>query len=307
MINNSVNRREWIAGIMAAGIVTRELAVANHEVSDKKRILRFAHFTDVHVQTERKGDQGFLASLRHVQELEDPVEFIMFGGDNVMNVDSREGAEKADAQLKTWRECLKSGLSLPYRVCIGNHDILRLDPVDGKKWAMDAFGLDRRYYHFDQRGCRFVVLDSISPEDGKYKARLDDEQMDWLQRTLAETDAQTPVIIVSHIPILAACAYFDGDNETSADWVVPGAWMHLDARRLKDLFRSQPNVRCALSGHIHLMDAVHYNEVAYYCNGAVSGGWWRGPYQECHAGYAVMDVYDDGSVERTYVVYSKHR
>src|SRR5438552_2511432 len=83
-------------------------------------------------------------------------------------------------------------------------------------------------------------LASVSPQAGGYEARLDDEQFDWLKADLQATPKTTPILILSHIPILAACALFDGDNEKSGDWVVPGAWMHLDARRLKSLFVEHP-------------------------------------------------------------------
>jgi len=46
-----------------------------------------------------------------------------------------------------------------------------------------------------------------------------------------------------------------------------------------------------------LRDRIEYNGVTYLCNGAVSGNWWRGAYQECEPGYALLDLYDDGTFE----------
>ncbi|MGQ9650788.1 MAG: hypothetical protein ACUVXJ_11815 [Phycisphaerae bacterium] len=60
-------------------------------------------------------------------------------------------------------------------------------------------------------------------------------------------------------------------------------------------------MKVCLSGHVHLIDRVDYLGVSYLCNGAVCGGWWEGPYQECDAGYALVDLYDDGSFEKRYV------
>jgi 3',5'-cyclic AMP phosphodiesterase CpdA len=291
------------AALIAGGTLASFPTQVQGSPTRGKRVLRFAHLTDVHVQTERAADEGFLAALEHLQQQSDPPEFVMFGGDNLMNVDGKEGAAKAAEQLATWNRCLKDGLSLPYQICIGNHDILNLDPIDGKKWATDSLGLNRRYYHFDRNGWRFVVLDSTSPEGGGYKARLDEEQLNWLKSLLAETDSKMPMIIVSHIPILSASTFFDGENEKSGDWVVPGSWMHLEARAIKDLFLQHDNVRVALSGHIHLVDEVRYNRVTYLCNGAVSGGWWKGAFHEFGNGYALIDLYDDGTVARTMAYY----
>ncbi len=80
--------------------------------------------------------------------------------------------------------------------------------------------------------------------------------------------------------------------------------MHSDFRRLHGLFRKHPNVKVALSGHLHLVDRIDYSGVTYFCNGAVSGGWWRGPHmEEYNAGYAMLNLYDDGTFDRAYVNY----
>ena len=46
---------------------------------------------------------------------------------------------------------------LPYRICVGNHDILGLKQDTGKAWAVKQFGLDRQYYSFDRAGWHFIV------------------------------------------------------------------------------------------------------------------------------------------------------
>ena len=79
--------------------------------------------------------------------------------------------------------------------------------------------------------------------------------------------------------------------------------MHIDSRHTKNLFLKHPNVRLALSGHIHLVDRVDYNGVSYLCNGSVAGNWWQGPFQETPPGYTLMDLYDDGTWHREYVKY----
>jgi hypothetical protein len=56
---------------------------------------------------------------------------------------------------------------------------------------------------------------------------------------------------------------------------------------------------------MHLLDRVEYNGVTYLCNGAVSGNWWKTEmHEQTKAGYALFDLYDDGTVERTYLQYS---
>ena len=124
-----------------------------------------------------------------------------------------------------------------------------------------------------------------------------------IARDLAAVSPKVPVCILSHIPILSACVFFDNDLESTGSWVIPGAWTHIDARRLKDLFRRHPNVKVCLSGHVHLADDVTYLGVRYLCNGAVSGGWWKGDYQEFAPAYAVVDFFEDGTVENRLIRY----
>lgn len=147
-------------------------------------------------------------------------------------------------------------------------------------------------------------MDSTHPTPWPgYTAKLDEEQFEWLAGDLAATPESTPVLVASHIPILSASVFYDGDNEASGDWRVPGAWMHIDSRRIKDLFRGHPNVKACVSGHLHLVDQVVYNDVTYLCNGAACAAWWRGDFHECTYGYALLDLYEDGSFENRYVPY----
>ena len=78
-------------------------------------------------------------------------------------------------------------------------------------------------------------------------------------------------------------------------WILSRALMHIDARRIKDLFRQHPNVKLCVSGHIHLNDKVEYSGVTYVSNPAVSAAWWTGPMQEFENGYGIIDLFADGT------------
>ena len=97
--------------------------------------------------------------------------------------------------------------------------------------------------------------------------------------------------------------FFDGDNLKDGYWELPGAWMHTDTKELKELFYQYPNVKAALSGHIHLADLVEYLGVKYLCNGAVCGKWWMGKYHEFGPAFAVVDFFDDGKVTSELIPY----
>jgi 3',5'-cyclic AMP phosphodiesterase CpdA len=299
---------------LATGMVGMASALGRGEpVAGRRRVLRLAHLTDVHVQPERGAAAGFAACLAHVQSHKDRPELILFGGDNIMDAFDQP-RDRVRLQWELWHRVLQSDCSLPYEACIGNHDVwgwgrkAGVSPEEagyGKAWAVEALRLGSRYRSFVRAGWKFLVLDSTHPaqEAPGYTARLDEEQFDWLVGELKATPQTMPVLILSHMPILAACVFFDGHNEKSGNWQVPGAWMHIDARRLAALFHRHGNVKVCLSGHIHLVDAVHYLGTSYYCNGAVCGSWWKGPNQQFPEGYALVDLYDDGSATCNYVSY----
>lgn len=304
----SLTRRDLLAA-STAGILLPSLGLPSPN-PNRKRALRVAHLTDIHVQPERGAPDGMEACLIHAQSQKDKPDLIITGGDLVMDAFGAS-EERTKSQWDIFARVLKANCKLPVRHTVGNHDVWAWGLGDkyethslfGKKWACDQLELQKPYYSFDQSGWHFVVLDSTFRVGNGYTAKLDDEQFEWLTGDLAQVNPKTPVLIITHIPILAVCSFFDGENEKSGNWVIPGAWVHIDARRLKDLFKRHPNVKMCVSGHEHLIDQVVYNGVNFFCNGAVSAGWWGGDYHECTYGYALIDLFDDGSFENRYVPY----
>jgi len=140
--------------------------------------------------------------------------------------------------------------------------------------------------------------------DGGYKAVLDDEQFEWLTGELNATPKETPICILSHIPILSVTPFFFVKNivkDYRFDLI--GALAHLDVHRFRDLFANHPNVKLCLSGHDHLTDRVDYNGVTYMCTGAVCGNWWSGKFMDCEPGFAIVRLYADGTFDNTYHTY----
>lgn len=277
----------------------------------RRRVLRFAHLSDMHTQPERRAGEGLAACLRHVQSLPDRPELIITGGDHVMDAFAAKEA-RAKQQWDLWARVLKDECSLPVESCLGNHDIWGWnkkrsgatgdEPNWGKAWTTEALRISGRYRSFDRAGWHMVFLDSVFPNGDSYLAKLDDEQFEWLSGDLAAVDPATPVMIVSHIPILSIAVLSFGKPERT-DNVINPMLMHTDAGRLQNLFLKHPNVRLCISGHLHLVDRCEYDGVTYLCNGAVCGNWWKGPHQRCQEGYAVIDLFDDGTFEREYVAY----
>ena len=281
----------------------------------KRRVLRIAHMTDFHVHTESNASDGMIRALRHAQAQENPPDIILNTGDSIMESLEADKA-RTEAQWEVYNSIMEAECRLPVISAIGNHDVwgwaapdpkIKDDPLYGKEMALEKLGLSKPYYSFDQAGWHFIVLDSTHIPDERsphpYIGKLDDEQFQWLIEDI-DTVAQTvPICIASHIPIVAACEYFDGPNEESGNWVVPAAWMHIDARRFRQLFLQYPNVRLCLSGHAHQYEVLDYLGVRYMTNGAVCGNWWQGWYMDFPPAYVMVDLYDDGSADSTFIPY----
>jgi 3',5'-cyclic-AMP phosphodiesterase len=307
-----MNRRNLLktSGIGLASLALPSLPTPAQALSPTpQRQLRLAHVTDVHMQGVVGAAKGFARCLQHAQNLPDPPDLLINGGDAIMEAHGR-GRGSVERQWSLYNSVMAEANSLPVLNCLGNHDIWCCEETpkalaDGKRWAMDNLQMSQPYYSLDKNGWHIVVLDSIqaNAEGRWYTAHLDEAQFDWLKRDLAATPATTPTLIVSHVPILAACVFFDGKRYENQTWNVPGRWMHTDARQLVELFDRHPNVKACISGHIHLTDRVDYNGVSYFCNGAVSGAWWFGKYQHTPPGYALIDLYSDGTVQNTYGEY----
>jgi 3',5'-cyclic AMP phosphodiesterase CpdA len=313
-----MNRRSFIkgAGIWAAGSVVSARAEPSLQ---RTRVLRAAHLTDMHVLADAPGyDQpveGVTAAIRHAQSQTDRPDLIFFGGDMIMD-SLKASKDEALGLWALWSRIFSAEVRLPYHIILGNHDIwgwgvhdnpsISRDPDYGKALAIRHLGLESLYYSFDRAGWHFIMLDSLQISYSAplgYMLRLDDEQFGWLARDLAKTDLKTPVCVVSHAPILAVCPLVDEHLATANNWTIPGVLTHYDAVRIKNLFNQHPNVRICLSGHVHLIDDVTYRGVRYCCNGAVSGNWWKGAYEEYGPVYTLVDFFDDGSVEKQLVPY----
>jgi len=265
--------------------------------------LRIAHLTDVHLKDKWDAPNRFRRCLHHVQNQKPGVDLILNGGDIVFDM-NKENLEAINAQWTLWHSTIKSDCSLPVYYALGNHDIWwnendKGQAIYGKEFSMQQTGLTTPYYSFTRKDWKFIVLDSVHLDiDGTwYIGRLGDQQLNWLQAT----PAQTPVCILSHIPILTATNLVE-DNIVNK-WEMLGGDMHTDNAKIIDLFYRHPNVKLCLSGHIHLRDKVVYNDVTFICNGAVSGAWWEGNKRQTAHGYGLIDLYANGTFRESYVNY----
>jgi len=330
---HAATRREFVfaaTGLGAAGLPLLASAEDARTVDgpgegtagSRRRSLRIAHLTDIHVQPERGAARGLAQALEHVQSLPethglDAVDLIITGGDTIMDA-LEVGRDRTKTQWELWRKAKADHCSLPVRSVIGNHDVWGWtrsragtngeEPLYGKQWACEEFGREKPYESFDLGGWHIVLLDSTFPHGESYIGRLDESQFDWFARDLAAVPEEVPVLVVSHIPILsvhplAAAKAAPQEAGGLPVFTTNGNLVHTDHSRIRGLFRRHRNVKAAASGHLHILEQIDFEGVRYVCNGAVSAGWWRGLHRGTDFGYGLVDLYDDGTLESRYLTY----
>lgn len=328
-MNKPISRRNFLklSGAVAAGLPViqqsslTDTASTNPNTSNlgKKR-LRVAHITDVHYIPAEYWEypaERFSKALADIHNLRPKVDVIFNTGDSVFD-SLEQDKETTEMQWDAFNQIIAEKCSLPIYHCIGNHDVwgwayqtidpsIVDDPLFGKAMAVQKLSLPERYYSFDLAGWHFIMLDSMQPPEVEepftcYIGKLDDVQFDWLTQEL-NTNQDKPVCILSHIPLLCACEFYDGDNERPDYWNVPAAWMHIDSRRTRTLFLEYPNVKLCLSGHAHQVEDLRYLSVKYLNDGAICGAWWDGSYLDFPPGYVVVDLYEDGSSTSQFMTY----
>ena len=305
-----MQRRKFIQNISLLSAAATLPAVANAENFKKKKYFTIVFISDIHVKISEIAEAGMKRALQNISQLKQQPDFIINGGDSIMDALAAD-KEKTKSQWDVFNKIMKAENKLLIKHCLGNHDIwgwqlkedVKTDPLYGKAWWLQQTGYDKTYYSYTHNNWCFIFLDSVQENNGGYIALLDAEQFTWLENELAGNKEKF-VCIVSHIPIISFCsAMFAKDMLPNGDWKLSRALLHTDAKKIKDLFKSYPNIKACLSGHIHLQDEVNYLGIKYYCNGAISGNWWNGAFQDFAPAYALFNFYNNGTVERMIIEY----
>ena len=305
-----MQRRKFLQNISLISAAATLPALTNAAPPAKKKKFTAAFITDIHIKPSAVAEAGMQKALQNINQLKQQPDFIINGGDSIMDALAAD-KEKTKTQWNLFNKIMHAENKLPLKHCIGNHDIwgwqlkedVKSETLYGKAWWLKQMGYDKTYYSFAHNNWHFIFLDSVQENNGGYIALLDNEQFAWLETELKNNNDKF-ICIVSHIPIISFCsAMFFKDMLPNGDWKLSRALLHTDARKIKDLFKKYPNIKSCLSGHIHLQDEVNYLGIKYYCNGAISGSWWNGAFQDFAPAYALFNFYTDGTVERKMIEY----
>ncbi|WP_164875618.1 metallophosphoesterase [Apibacter sp. HY039] len=274
------------------------LCVFFAEAQSGKPKLRFAFMTDIHLNYKNKGNcfEGFQKALKKVEKSN--VEFILLGGD-LVDVDKlNKNYNRADSLYTAFKaELNKSSLSI--YPAIGNHDRF-FDEEKGYTKGDELFNkhFKQSYYTFEKKNVRFFVLNSVQRGD-KEGYYYNKEQINWLNDNLKTISPETPIIVVTHVPIYSL--YYP---------VVEGRYVFLDVvnnyKELLEAFKGY-NLKLVLQGHQHLYEEIYSQDVQYITAGAISAAWWYGPFYGTKEGFLTVDVDSANKIKWEYIDYGwKH-
>ncbi len=304
-----ISRRELLHGLAGAGVASSLLSATTAEAAPKG--FRFVHITDFHIQPELGAADGVALAIRKIQELNPSPDFIITGGDMIMDA-LDVTRERAETQLRLFRETLKTLsteipgtrrdtklLNIPIYHTIGNHDVYGWTKKDGnvskeagygKKMFQEWYALGRTYYSFDFADWHFVILDSIQPKaPNSWHAEIDDAQLQWLKDDLAQVGKTRPIALITHVPLMTLVTqYTEGTTVANTDGGIVR-----NGKEVRDIFVPY-NVKAVLQGHTHIIEECTYTGTHYITSGAVCGEWWKGPRLGVHPeGFSVFDVKRD--------------
>lgn len=162
----------------------------------------FIHASDTHI------DSLNLPRMARFREMADSIkaDFILVSGDLIRDA-LRVNEEVASAYYEMYVSEIDK-FSMPVYSGVGNHEIFGIErdkslvssehPLYGKNMYRKYLGPN--YYSFNYGGIHFISLDGVQYQNLYYFGGIDEVQLTWLEKDLADIPTSTPIITFNHIP-----------------------------------------------------------------------------------------------------------
>jgi 3',5'-cyclic AMP phosphodiesterase CpdA len=274
-------------GLLSGGsLVKRSWAAAG----SGKGSLRLVFYTDTHARTEWETPLA-LEKAAYAINGKNP-DLVIAGGDLVT-----DGLQSFAASVEPrWQAYMKMHRAIKADLypTMGNNDLVAAIPEDGSPPTLDPrevylshMGLDSTYYSFNAVGYHFVILDSILITSGKlkYQGMISREQLEWLKQDLDSVQASTPVVLVTHIPLLTA--FYSATK--GATFAAKSNRVVTNNLEVLSLIKNH-NVILVLQGHLHISELIRWRDITFIVGGAVCGQWWRGPWYGTQEGFNLLTL-----------------
>lgn len=228
-----------VTGTVSAGTVDSQ-TISTDEANI--RPLKIGYLTDLHWGST----YGSFGSRNHKQTLLDEfatdmndwgADYVVFGGDNTHEEDTKSGAQQNITDLRNYVE---PKLNAPVKPIWGNHEYVDAGSY-GEDWSYGPWGISSTsdtYYSIDHHHAKLIVLNTgYDPGDNNYSG-VPAGQFDWLKTELDNTTK--PVVIFTHTPPHLGGA----KHEYDSIGVVEGP-------KYTKLFESYDNIALITYGHSH--------------------------------------------------------
>lgn len=285
-----LTRRRFLKTLTAAGLA--HSAVLRWAVAKDLPPLRGIFYTDIHCMPGLADPATLERAAAFIRET--PHDIIVAGGDAIHRGYVSTEAACMD-RFAMYREFLGK-FSSPVEHVVGNHDLAGARPDDGSPPSQDPWRLWREQLghgspnrSFLCGGYKFLTFDTlrIIPEASIYTADPQPGALEWLEREIAATPDDQPVILCVHIPFYSAFSMSKAapGEQPPATLQVPGATSLIGRFRGKKL-------AAILQGHVHVNERLTLEGVPVLTGGAICGAWWKGPHLDTPPGLATFEIRD---------------
>ncbi len=302
-LNTPISRRKFLGNLSlsTASLVLGSLSCATSPKVNRK--LRILFYTDVHATTQWSAS---IALDRAAEAINSHKFDLVFNGGDLIHGGFALSQEQAFPHWNVYMD-FHNAINRDVFSTFGNHDAVAAAPKDGSEPSDDPratfrnrLKLDRTYYSFNALGYHIVVLDSvyISGKPRTYRGYIANEQLEWIKQDLERADATTPVIAVTHIPLLSV--FHSATKGTT--WSVPPGQVIENNVEVLELFKNH-NLILVLQGHLHINELIRWRDTTFITGGAVCGAWWRGPRSGTEEGFGIVTLDRDRVSNWEYIDY----
>jgi 3',5'-cyclic AMP phosphodiesterase CpdA len=250
---NTMSRRQLIRhtawfgaavgfAVIGGEVISQVAGAASAERAQVRPTLRFAQVSDSHLGFSGPANGNVADTFGHaidrINNLGYTPDFVIHTGD-ITHLASPDQFDQAKQMM--------SGLKTPHVFTVpGEHD--SVDDA-GQKYR-SAFGAGSNgdgWYSFDIAGVHVIAL--VNTLKGRKLGHLGVEQLEFVEKDVARLSSDTPIIVISHIPLFAMYP----------DW----GWGTDDAAQALGYLRRFASVTC-LNGHVHQLFSKREGNVTFY-------------------------------------------
>jgi 3',5'-cyclic-AMP phosphodiesterase len=226
-----------VFGVLGDRVVTTALSdIAQGKAAAPTSDFSFVQISDSHIGFHQAANKNVLGTfeeaVRRINALPQRPAFVMHTGDHVhlSTMAEFDTVKQIMGTIKT-----DQTFNVP-----GEHDVF----IDQGKRYLQVFGQGAQgtgYYSFDYKGVHFLALANVEQAEAENAGlsglgRLGPAQLAFIQKDLAGLSSDTPLVIFSHVPLLAVYP----------KW----GWATQDSTQVLALVKRFSSVT-ALNGHIH--------------------------------------------------------